>query len=73
MEVDFRDVTFFKLMLTILTVREWHRPINEILVLSFPQLEELIFPQMSPQALHQWREEIVEALYFVAILFTRSA
>ena len=29
---------------------------------------------MSPQALHQWREEIVEALYFVAILLNiRSA
>ena len=41
---------------------------------SFPQLEELISPHMSPQALHQWREEIVEALYFVAILLNiRSA
>ena len=41
---------------------------------SFPQFEELISPHMSPQALHQWREEIVEALYFVAILLNiRSA
>ena len=39
-----------------------------------PPARRANFPLMSPQALHQWREEIVEALYFVAILLNiRSA
>ena len=42
--------------------------------LSFPQLEELFSPQMSPQDSYQWREEVVEDLYFKAILLImRSA
>ena len=37
---------------------------------SFPQLEELISPQVSYQAPHQWREPEVEVLYFMAIGFS---
>ena len=33
---------------------------------SFPQLEELISPQMSTQEPHQWKEEMVEVLYFIS-------
>ena len=47
-------------------VKKWSMTCNKLWCpVSFPQLSELIPPQVSAQAPHQWREAVVEVLYFI--------
>ena len=47
-------------------VKKWSMTCNKLWCpVSFPQLSELILPQVSSQAPHQWREAVVEVLYFI--------